>query len=217
MNEFYLGDARQGLQRLAEQGRRVQLCYLDPPYLTGRDFGAYCDRFPSDEDYYAMMRAVLQGVYEVLDARGSLFLHIDWRTHARLRLLLEEIFGAEGFRNEIVWCYRSGGRAQTHFSRKHDTLLFFAKSRGAYFDAMQDPLPRAEVRSNHMKRGVDEDFQDRVRNLLTQKDEAVVFMVVSSMTEDKFAEAMRPFGGDILQTSLSIKDEEELKCELGKC
>ena len=37
------------------------------------------------------------------------------------------------------------------------------------------------------------------------------------MTEDKFAEAMRPFGGDILQTSLSIKDEEELKCELGKC
>ena len=157
MYEYYLGDARQGLQRLAEQGRRVQLCYLDPPYLTGRDFGAYCDRFPSDEDYYAMMRAVLQGVYEVLDARGSLFLHIAWRTHARLRLLLEEIFGAEGFRNEIVWCYRSGGRAQTHFSRKHDTLLFFAKSHDAYFDAMQDPLPRAEVRSNHMKRGVDED------------------------------------------------------------
>ena len=68
-----------------------------------------------------------------------------------------------------------------------------------------------------VKRGVDEDFQDRVRNLLTQKDEAAVFMVVSSMTEDKFAEAMRPFGGDILQTSLSIKDEEELECELGKC
>ena len=68
-----------------------------------------------------------------------------------------------------------------------------------------------------VKRGVDEDFQDRVRNLLTQKDEAAVFMVVSSMTEDKFAEAMRPFGGDILQAALSIKDEEELKCELGKC
>ena len=37
------------------------------------------------------------------------------------------------------------------------------------------------------------------------------------LPEDKVAEAMRPFGGDILQTSLSIKDEEELKCELGKC
>ena len=68
-----------------------------------------------------------------------------------------------------------------------------------------------------VKRGVDEDFQNRVRNLLTEKDEAAVFMVVNEMTEDKFVDAMRPFGGDVLQTSLSIKDEEELKCELGKC
>lgn len=68
-----------------------------------------------------------------------------------------------------------------------------------------------------MKRGVDEDFQNRVRGLLNGKDTAAVFMVVNSMTEDKFVDAMRPFGGDVLQTSLSIKDEEELKCELGKC
>ena len=68
-----------------------------------------------------------------------------------------------------------------------------------------------------VKRGVDEGFQNRVRNLLTEKDEAAVFMVVNEMTEDKFVDAMRPFGGDVLQTSLSIKDEEELKCELGKC
>ena len=68
-----------------------------------------------------------------------------------------------------------------------------------------------------VKRGVDEDFQNRVRNLLTEKDEAAVFMVVNEMTEDKFVDAMRPFDGDVLQTSLSIKDEEELKCELGKC
>ena len=67
-----------------------------------------------------------------------------------------------------------------------------------------------------VKRGVDEDFQNRVRNLLTEKDEAAVFMVVNEMTEDKFVDAMRPFGGDVLQTSLSIKDEEELGRELGK-
>ena len=56
-----------------------------------------------------------------------------------------------------------------------------------------------------VKRGVDEDFQNRVRGLLNGKDTAAVFMVVNSMTEDKFAEAMRPFGGDILQTSLSSR------------
>ena len=42
-------------------------------------------------------------------------------------------------------------------------------------------------------------------------------LVMPPFPEDKFVDAMRPFGGDVLQTSLSIKDEEELKCELGKC
>ena len=67
-----------------------------------------------------------------------------------------------------------------------------------------------------VKRGVDEGFQNRVRNLLTEKDEAAVFMVVDEMTTDKFIDAIRPFGGDVLQTSLSVKDEDELKHALFK-
>ena len=67
-----------------------------------------------------------------------------------------------------------------------------------------------------VKHGVDKDFQDRVRNLLSTDDSAAVFMVVDEMTTDKFIDAIRPFGGDVLQTSLSIKDEEELKHELFK-
>lgn len=67
-----------------------------------------------------------------------------------------------------------------------------------------------------MKHGVDKDFQERVRNLLTQDDSAAVFMVVDGMTTDKFVQALKPFGGDVLQTSLSFKDEEELKHALFK-
>ena len=66
------------------------------------------------------------------------------------------------------------------------------------------------------KRGVDKDFQDRVRNLLSANDSAAVFMVVDEMTTDKFVKALKPFGGDVLQTSLSFKDEEELKHALFK-
>ena len=120
-NLFYFGDAYQALERLAAENRRVQLCAIDPPYRTGRNFGAYDDRASSD-DYYAMMRQVLQGIYDVLDDAGSLFVHIDERTHARLRLMLDDIFGERNFRNEIVWAYRSGGRATSHFSRKHDII-----------------------------------------------------------------------------------------------
>ena len=67
-----------------------------------------------------------------------------------------------------------------------------------------------------VKRGVDKDFQDRVRNLLSANDSAAVFMVVDEMTTDKFVKALKPFGGDVLQTSLSFKDEEELKHALFK-
>ena len=67
-----------------------------------------------------------------------------------------------------------------------------------------------------VKHGVDKDFQDRVRNLLSSDDSAAVFMVVDEMTTDKFIDAIRPFGGDVLQTSLSVKDEDELKHALFK-
>ena len=106
-NVFYFGDARDGLARLKAEGRRVQLCAIDPPYQTGRNFGAYDDRACA-QDYYAMMRQVLQGIFDVLSQDGSLFVHIDERTHARLRLMLDEIFGEENFRNEIIWAYQSG-------------------------------------------------------------------------------------------------------------
>ncbi len=153
-NTFYSCDARDGLARLLEQNITVDLAYLDPPYLTGKDFGAFSDQ-QSAQDYYAMMREILQGINKVLADTGSIFCHVDPRTSPRLRLMLDEIFGEDGFRNEIVWCYESGGRAVSHFSRKHDVILFYAKSEQSYFDAMQDALPRTSSRSNHMKRGVD--------------------------------------------------------------
>lgn len=155
-NLFYFGDARDGLARLKAEGRRVQLCAIDPPYRTGRNFGAYDDR-ASAQDYYAMMRQVLQGIFDALTEDGSLFVHIDERTHARMRLMLDEIFGEDHFRNEIIWAYQSGGRAVGHFSRKHDVILYYVKGDGAYFDAMQDASPRAQTRNNHMKRGTDAD------------------------------------------------------------
>ena len=55
-----------------------------------------------------------------------------------------------------------------------------------------------------------------MRNLLSSDDSAAVFMVVDEMTTDKFIDAIRPFGGDVLQTSLSVKDEDELKHALFK-
>ncbi len=60
------------------------------------------------------------------------------------------------FLNEIVWSYESGGRAKKYFSRKHDTILLYARSKDYHFDLRRVPLARAEHRKNHMRRCVDE-------------------------------------------------------------
>jgi uncharacterized membrane protein len=59
------------------------------------------------------------------------------------------------------------------------------------------------------KSGIDAAFRERVQAMLTPGRGAVVIMA-SKLTQDKFTEAMKPFGGDVLQTSLSSEDEKEL-------
>lgn len=71
-------------------------------------------------------------------------------------LLCDEIFGEDMFLNEIVWSYESGGRAKKYFSRKHDTILLYARSKDYHFDLRRVPLVRAEHRKNQMRRCVDE-------------------------------------------------------------
>ncbi|MDL2205449.1 site-specific DNA-methyltransferase [Eubacteriales bacterium OttesenSCG-928-N13] len=175
--EFLLGDAREKLVDLLDRYRgQVQLIYLDPPFATGQQWKirmragekdwksgngsiqlpAYSD--PSSEpEYLQMMREVLTGCRELLSDTGVLFLHIDFRMHARLRLLMDEIFGEACFLNEIIWAYQTGGRARRYFSRKHDVILFYRKTKNYTFDITQVPVERAGNRRNHMKRHVDTD------------------------------------------------------------
>jgi uncharacterized membrane protein len=63
------------------------------------------------------------------------------------------------------------------------------------------------------KSGIDASYRERVRSMLTPGRAAVVLMT-TKVTEDKFAEALRPFGGEVLQTSLSREDERALAEEL---
>ncbi len=166
-----------GQALLSRFGGSVQTVYLDPPFNTGKRFEmrarvgergyrtgapalalpAYDDRYESHEAYIDMMRGTLALARGLLKKEGTIFLHIDSRMHAPMRLLMDEIFGENNFLNEIVWAYQSGGRARSYFPRKHDTILFYAKSRSYYFNLKAVPLERAQARSNHMRRGVDED------------------------------------------------------------
>ena len=77
----------------------------------------------------------------VLRPDGSLYLHIDHTAHAYVKCLMDAIFGAKNFRNEIVWCYTGPSAAKRWFPRKHDTILWYSKSADWTFnpDAVRVP------------------------------------------------------------------------------
>lgn len=68
----------------------------------------------------------------MLADKGSLYVHLDWRTVHHVRVLLDSIFGADNFLNEIIWSYRTGGRSTRWFARKHDTILLYARRAGRH-------------------------------------------------------------------------------------
>ena len=84
--------------------------------------------------YLCMMAVRLLEMRRVLKDSGSLYLHCDPTANAYLRALLDAVFGQAQFRNEIVWCYTGPANTRRWFPRKHDTVLFYAKSNAATFD-----------------------------------------------------------------------------------
>ena len=174
---FLLTDVLQGLDALLEtHAEKIKLIYLDPPFQTGEKFvmrvrigeedwksgrgslplETFSDAL-SREEFLGMMRGVLTRCHVLLRSDGMLFLHIDYRTHPHLRLMMDEIFGEDNFLNEIIWVYQSGGRSLRHFSRKHDVILFYRKSQQYDFNVEEVMAPPTEPRSNHMRRHVDPD------------------------------------------------------------
>lgn len=156
---------------------QVQCVYIDPPFMTGerfsrrRRFGApgwrtgrpapeypaYDDHFESKQDYLTLLEGLIRRAHRLLKDTGVLCLHLDWRMSAYARILCDEIFGEELFLNEVIWAYESGGRARKYFSRKHDVILLYGRTKKYRFDLRKVPLERAEHRRNHMRRAVDEE------------------------------------------------------------
>jgi DNA modification methylase len=167
-NKLIWGDNSLVLQSLLESlAGQVDLIYIDPPFATEADFSldvyvgdnrevklpkaqsaleekAYRDSWgPNGEKWIPMMMERLNIMRDLLKETGALVLHIDYRLVATARLLLEEVFGADRLRNEIVWCYRGGGVPADAFARKHDTLLYFTKSAESPFNPQFVPYSEA--------------------------------------------------------------------------
>jgi site-specific DNA-methyltransferase (adenine-specific) len=168
-NRLILGDKRDVLPALCHEfANSINLIYIDPPFMTGRDFTSYSDRWNNDLDVY------LQWLYEtfmllrqLLVSDGSLYVHLDWRATHYARVMLDEVFGytadaaGPGFKNEIIWHYQSGGRSRRSYARKHDTLLLYTKSAEYCFHGERIGERRGSRRRNHMRKQVGDDGRVR--------------------------------------------------------
>lgn len=137
----------------------VALLYMDPPFgkgktYTGRESLTFDDIWEGGFDgYLSWLRELLQASHRVLKTTGSLFLHLDPLASHYAKVLLDEVFGRERFLNEIIWHHTGGGRSHNYFSRKHQTILWYAKTNRHTFEIDRVRTPYSTT-SGYAKSGI---------------------------------------------------------------
>jgi adenine specific DNA methylase Mod len=144
MQALLAGDAQTGLPSLRG---KVDLIYIDPPFDSKADYRtkislpeidiqqkptvieqfAYADTWEEGTvSYLKMIYPRLVLMKEMLSERGSIYVHIDWHVGSYVKIILDDIFGKENFKNEIIWHY-SGWNKQLNnsFEKRHDTIYYY--------------------------------------------------------------------------------------------
>lgn len=93
----------------------------------------------SARSYLTFMATRLLEMRRVLKETGSIYLHCDPTMSHSVKMMMDAIFGAQNFLNDIAWCYRKWTNATHHFQRNKDNLLFYSKSGNYYFNKQYDP------------------------------------------------------------------------------
>lgn len=159
-NILALGDNEEFMRWLIHKksmGEQFQFIYLDPPFFSGSNYSAevqlasekiklkklkakvYKDTWQSGmEGFLTMLTQRLLLMKDLLAQEGCIVLHMDWHAVHYVKMIMDEIFGEKNFVNEIIWNYKSGGVSSRAFSKKHDTLLLYSKSKHYYFSPQKE-------------------------------------------------------------------------------
>lgn len=110
------------------ESNTIDLIYCDVLYGTGRNFRDYQDLKPIRREIEAHYKPRIKEMYRILKPTGSIYLQMDTRINHWMRIMLDDIFGYENFRNEISWCYNSQGKTTKQWNKKHDVILYYTKT-----------------------------------------------------------------------------------------
>ena len=157
MQALLAGDPQTGLPSLRG---KVDLIYIDPPFDSKADYRtaitlphmkfsqkptvieqfAYADTWEEGTiSYLKMIYPRLILMKELLSEKGSIYVHLDWHVGHYVKILLDDIFGKQNFKNEIIWHYSDGTAPQGAFKRKTDTIYFYTKTNNSVFNEIRVP------------------------------------------------------------------------------
>ena len=153
-NKLILSSLANGpLREEIEKEGGLKLVYIDPPFAVGADFShtielngetatksqsvleeiAYRDTWQKGiSSYLSMMYERLKLIHNLIAEDGSIYVHSDWRLNSVLRLLLDDVFGSNNYRNEIFWQrqpVRGAKATSKQYGRNADVLLFYVKNK----------------------------------------------------------------------------------------
>jgi site-specific DNA-methyltransferase (adenine-specific) len=134
---IYCGDNLDQLKKLPDAC--IDLIYIDPPFNSNRNYEvfwgetkekrAFEDRHASTEAYIDFMRPRCVELHRVLKSTGSFYYHCDWHASHYVKVMLDQIFGENNFRTEIIWRrINAKGLAFRSFPNNHDTIFYCTKS-----------------------------------------------------------------------------------------
>lgn len=144
---------------------KISLIYIDPPFATEDKFLnsagdiAYSDK-RSGAEFLEFIRRRLILAREVMAEDGVICVHLDQKMGHYVKVLMDEIFGKSNFINEIIWLYKSGGAGKRSFSRKHDTILMYGKTKDYRFFPVKEKSYNRDFKPYRFKNI--EEFKDEV-------------------------------------------------------
>ena len=147
------------------EGESIDMAYLDPPFFTqkeqhlkdsdGREY-TFSDRWESRESYLRFMRLRLEEIKRVLKKNGSIFLHCDDSASHYLRLIMDEVFGENHFRSEIIWTYKRWSNSRKGLIPGHQTIFYYTKTANFKFNTIYNAYSPTT--------NIDQILQERVRD-----------------------------------------------------
>ena len=156
---IYCGDCLKHLRNLPDAS--IDLIYIDPPFNSNRNYEvfwgdtkekrAFEDKFGAAEHYVNWMTPRLTQMVRILKTMGSFYYHCDWHASHYIKIRLDQMFGFDNFRSEIIWERAIGtGSSKAiakHFGYNNDSIFFYTKGKKYYFQRQKFPYSEEYIKS----------------------------------------------------------------------